>query len=134
MLDGVALDAGIPLDLQCASWQSKAVFSALTEVVRRRGIAPAAADIRFGLDPIGAIATGGQTPPWRAFGPEFAAIIRDTVDRGYRGPFAVADGRAIHNAGGSESQELAYVLAAAVAYLRALETDRVASDGGRPNI
>ena len=41
--------------------------------------------------------------------------------QGYRGPFAVADGRAIHNAGGSEAQELAYVIATALAYLRALD-------------
>jgi methylmalonyl-CoA mutase len=40
---------------------------------------------------------------------------------GFRGPFAVADGRIIHNAGGSNAQELAFALASAVAYLRALE-------------
>ena len=40
---------------------------------------------------------------------------------GFHGPFAVADGRVIHNAGGSEAQELAFALASAVAYLRALE-------------
>ena len=38
------------------------------------------------------------------------------------GPFAVADGRVIHNAGGSDAQELAFALASAVTYLRALET------------
>jgi len=36
-------------------------------------------------------------------------------------PLAAADGRIVHNAGGSEVQELAYTLAVAVAYLRALE-------------
>jgi methylmalonyl-CoA mutase len=40
---------------------------------------------------------------------------------GFNGPFAVADGRVIHDAGGSEVQELAFVLAAGVAYLRAME-------------
>jgi len=39
---------------------------------------------------------------------------------GFRGPFAVADGRVVHNAGGSETQELAYVLSVAVSYLRTL--------------
>ena len=39
----------------------------------------------------------------------------------FGGKLAVADGRIIHNAGGSEAQELAFVLAAALAYLRALE-------------
>jgi methylmalonyl-CoA mutase N-terminal domain/subunit len=33
----------------------------------------------------------------------------------------VADGRLIHDSGGSEVQELAFVLATGVAYLRALE-------------
>ena len=45
---------------------------------------------------------------------------------GFKGPFAVADGRVIHDAGGSEVQELAFVLAAGVAYLRALESAGVA--------
>ena len=45
---------------------------------------------------------------------------------GFKGPFAVADGRVIHDAGGSEAQELAFVLAAGVAYLRALESAGVA--------
>ena len=45
---------------------------------------------------------------------------------GFKGPFAVADGRVIHDAGGSEVQELAFVLAAGVAYLRAMESAGVA--------
>ena len=49
---------------------------------------------------------------------------------GFRGPFAVADGRVIHNAGGSEAQELAFALASAVAYLRALETGGITLDSG----
>jgi methylmalonyl-CoA mutase len=49
-----------------------------------------------------------------------ATIVQFAAD-GFRGPFAVADGRVIHNAGGSEAQELAFALASAVAYLRALE-------------
>src|SRR3954452_8189890 len=40
---------------------------------------------------------------------------------GIKGPLAAADGRVIHDAGGSEVQELAFVLAAGVAYLRAIE-------------
>jgi methylmalonyl-CoA mutase len=40
----------------------------------------------------------------------------------FRGPFAPADGRVIHDAGGSEAQELAFVLATGVEYMRALES------------
>src|SRR5262249_20191265 len=48
------------------------------------------------------------------------------ASQGYKGPFAAADGRVIHNAGGSEAQELAWVLATALAYVRALEASGVA--------
>ena len=51
-------------------------------------------------------------------------MIQDLAGRGFKGPFALADGRVIHDAGGSEAQELAFVLAVAVAYLRALESRR----------
>jgi methylmalonyl-CoA mutase len=55
-------------------------------------------------------------------------VIAELTAKGFRGPFAVADGRLIHNAGGSEAQELAYVLATAVQYLRALEAGGMALD------
>ena len=100
--------------------------------MKRRGIAPAATNIRFGFDPIGAAAVGGGSPlPWSGLEPIFNAVIADLAGQGFRGPFAAADGRVIHNAGGSEAQELAYVLAAAVEYLRALEAGGVALDAAR---
>jgi methylmalonyl-CoA mutase len=58
-------------------------------------------------------------------------MVRELADRGFRGPFAVADGRIIHNAGGSEAQELAFAVASGVAYLRALEARGVALDAAR---
>ncbi len=48
-------------------------------------------------------------------------MVADLASEGFPGPFAVADGRPVHAAGGSEAQELAFVLSTAVAYLRALE-------------
>ena len=51
--------------------------------------------------------------------------------QGFKSPLAAADGRIIHNAGGSEAQELAYTLAVAVAYLRALEGAGIALDAAR---
>ena len=50
---------------------------------------------------------------------------------GFNGPFAVADGRVIHDSGGSEAQELAFVLATGVAYLRALENAGVALENAQ---
>ena len=67
-------------------------------------------------------------PSWRR---DLPRPIADLAAQGFRGPFAVADGRVIHNAGGSEAQELAYVLAVAVAYLRALEAGGIALDAAR---
>ena len=53
------------------------------------------------------------------------------MGRGFKGPFALADGRPVHDAGGSEAQELAFTLAAAVAYLRALEAGGIELDAAR---
>jgi methylmalonyl-CoA mutase len=130
-LDGAHLDAGIALDLDCGG-QSETVGSLVAALVKRRGTAPSATDIRFGIDPIGVAAVrGGSARPWSAHAPSFSAAISDLRAQGFRGPFAVADGRVIHNAGGSEAQELAYVLAVAVAYLRALEAGGIAPADGR---
>ncbi len=49
--------------------------------------------------------------PWSALSQRFAAMVGALAEQGFRGPFAVADGRVIHNAGGSEAQELAFALA-----------------------
>ena len=57
--------------------------------------------------------------------------MSDLASQGFTGPFAVADGRVIHAAGGSEAQELAFALACAVAYLRALEQGGIALDDAR---
>ena len=63
-----------------------------------------------------------------------AGLIRTLADAGFKGPFAVGDGRVIHNAGGSEAQELAYALASAVAYLRALEASGMTLEQAREAI
>ena len=50
-LDGVFLDAGIDLDLDPGP-QSEEVGRLVAALLKRRGIAPAAASIRFGFDPM----------------------------------------------------------------------------------
>jgi methylmalonyl-CoA mutase len=57
--------------------------------------------------------------------------VRALADQGFRGPFAVADGRIIHNAGGSEAQELSFAIASAVTYLRALEAGGIPLSAAR---
>ena len=133
-LAGVHLDAGIDVELDLGPDDCDTAIR-IAALVQSRGIAPGATAIRFGFDPIGAAAAHGGSPlPWRGLAPTFAGAISDLGGQGFRGPFACADGRLIHNAGGSEAQELAYVLAVAVAYLRALEADSGALDAARTMI
>jgi methylmalonyl-CoA mutase len=130
-LADVYLDAGIALDLDLSP-QTKDAGVRIADLVKQRGIDPAATGIRFGFDPIGAAAMAGGSPlSWNALTPIFNAAISDLAAQGFRGPFAPADGRIIHNAGGSEAQELAYALAVAVTYLRALEAGGIALDAAR---
>ena len=126
ILDGIFIDAGIALELQLGT-QSRMAAIHLAEYVKRQGLSPSACDIRFGLDPIGACAVSGSSLyAWPEIVTAVTGAIKGLAEIGFKGPFAVADGRAIHDAGGSEVQELAFVLAAGVAYLRALESAGVA--------
>ena len=130
-LADVHLDAGIGVELDPGP-DGRDTATRLAALVQRGGIAPGATAIRFGFDPIGAAAAhGGSRLPWSGLAPMFNAAISDLSRQGFRGPFACADGRLVHNAGGSEAQELAYVLAVAVAYLRALEASGGALDAAR---
>ena len=125
LLDGIFVDAGISIELQVGP-QSRMAAIHVAEFVKRKGLSPAACDIRFGLDPIGACAVWGSSPySWREIVPAVTGTIKGLSATGFKGPFAVADGRVIHDAGGSEVQELAFVLASGVAYLRALEGEGV---------
>jgi methylmalonyl-CoA mutase len=130
-LDDVYLDAGIALDLDLGA-QSQDGAGLLATLVKARGIDPQDATIHFGFDPLGAAAaTGRSAAPWQDLAPRFAGQIRDLAAQGFTGPFAVADGRPVHAAGGSEAQELGFMLAVAVAYLRALEAGGIALDDAR---
>lgn len=130
VLDDIRLDA-IALELQLSP-QAREAPQRIAELVAARGLAPAALDIRFGIDPIGAMAAFGKARiAWPEMAKEFVIRVRDLAARGFKGPFAVADGRVVHDAGGSEAQELAYMLAVALAYVRALEAEGVPLDAAR---
>jgi methylmalonyl-CoA mutase len=133
LLDGVYLDAvALELDLSAAQKDAAPQLAAL---VKARGLAPAATEIRFGHDPLGALAQAGVSDlAWSELALRFAGHVADLAAAGFKGRFAVADGRVIHNAGGSEAQELAFALAVAVAYLRAFETAGIALSDARQMI
>src|SRR5271166_6027633 len=130
-LEGIDLASGVAFDLDLAPGSNDAARE-IAGLFKRRGAVPAAGNIRFGLDPIGAAAVaGGSALAWAAMSGELAGIVADLADRGFQGPFATADARVVHNAGGSEAQELAYAVAVGVEYLRALEGGSVALDAAR---
>jgi methylmalonyl-CoA mutase len=121
VLDGIYLDAGIAIELQIGP-QSRMAAIHVAEYIKRKGIGPASCNIRFGLDPLGACAVWGSSPySWPEVVPAVTGAIKGLATMGFKGPFAAADGRVVHDAGGSEVQELAFVLACGVAYLRAIE-------------
>lgn len=124
-LSGIMLD-WIHLRLE-AGGQGRQAAAMLIALARRRGHDVAALDLDLGLDPIGAMATTGtRSAQWPVVAGRCAETLAALRDQGFPGRAFLCDGRPAHEAGASEAQELAFVLAAAVAYLRALEA------GGHP--
>ena len=128
VFDSIMLDAGITIDFNLSP-ATRSVIQQFTALVKSRKLAPASIDMRASINPIGGFAASGTSPQtWDILSKSFATMIGELSSQGFRGPFAVADGRIIHNAGGSEAQELAFAVASAVEYLRALESSGVALD------
>jgi methylmalonyl-CoA mutase len=130
--ENVVLDAGISIALNPASWHGDNAVVNLAALIAERGIDPNRVDLRFNYQPLSILAatgTGGNA--WPSIDQWFVKPIRELMSRGFKGPFVLADGGVVHDAGGSEAQELAFTLASAVAYLRALESDGFDLDGAR---
>jgi methylmalonyl-CoA mutase len=130
-LNGVHLDWGVPIELDFGP-PSRQIAGVVANYVKAKGLAPPAVNIRFGFDPLGAMATRGVIPkPWAQLAPAVTTLIAGFVEQGFTGPFFVADGRPVHASGGSEAQELVFALANAVAYFRALEAQGMSLDQAR---
>jgi methylmalonyl-CoA mutase len=130
-LKDIQLDAGVTFDFNLSPATREAVQH-FVELVKNRKLSPASVDLRSSLNPIGGLAATGLSPrPWSELSRSLASAVRDLAAQGFRGPFMVADGRIIHNAGGSEAQELAFALAAAVDCLRALDAGGMPLDAAR---
>lgn len=120
LLKDIYLDADITVELNVGP-ESRMAATYLADYIRTNDIDPAKCNILWGFDPIGATAVWGSSAlNWWEMAPVVTESIKKLAAEGFKGPFAVADGRIIHNAGGSEVQELAYVLSIGTAYLRAL--------------
>lgn len=116
-LAGVVFDAEIPIEIDALDPRAA---SLLADVVERAQADPAATRIAFGVDPFGPGARGAGAG-LRERGSALAAQARELKERGFAGPFFVADARLVHAAGGSEAQELAYALAAALDCVRLMD-------------
>jgi methylmalonyl-CoA mutase len=111
--------AATPIELDVSS-QAEAVIDAA--LARDLTLFRRAKELRIGHDPLGAMALAGSAARrWTEEAAHFARRLAALARDGFAQKLAAADGRVIHNAGGSEAHELAFVLAAALAYLRALE-------------
>ena len=118
VLDAVVLETGLPIELD-VGWAGTSLAAALEKIVKARKISAADLHVHFGLDPLH----------------ENADVIASTALRlkkaGYRAPIIVADARRVHQAGGTEAQELALALASALSSLRALEKSGASLDDAR---
>jgi methylmalonyl-CoA mutase len=134
VLEGVKLDAGIRIDFDQGP-ASLPVLRHFAELVRRQNVRPNAVDVAAGVDPIAAFAVSGATKlSWNELSTDFVSAVLELRDLGFRRSFAAADGRTIHNAGGSEAQELSFAIASAVEYLRAFEKSGVSPNTARDMI
>ncbi len=131
-LSGVMIDM-IPMRLETAPFAGRPIATLMSELVARRKLDPAALAIDFGLDPIGDMARTGQSIlPWPELSQRAGATAKDLHAKGFSAARLLrADGRAVHDASGTEAQELAFVIAVGVAYLRVLEASGFALDEAR---
>jgi len=134
-LDGVMPEL-IALRIETAPFAGRPVSELITGFVADRKRDAATLAIDFGLDPLGDMArTGRALLPWPELSKRAGATAKGLADKGYANArFLRADARPVHEAGGSEAQELAFAIAAGVDYLRLLEAAGFALDDARRRI
>jgi methylmalonyl-CoA mutase len=134
LFDGIFFDAGISIALHPVLGRGNAGENFATLIEKQR-VDPAKVDLRFNYQALSTMAVCGRAPsPWSEMQKPFAKVVGGLMGRGFRGPFVLADGRAVHDAGGSEAQELAFTLSLALAYLRMLEAGHIDLDAARDAI
>lgn len=117
ILNGIRIDA---IDLRVeAGPHGDAAATALAQWIATQPVDPERLRLCFGFDPVGSGAAHGRIDP------DFASRLRQSAaalrEQHFTGPFAEASGIVWHDAGASAAQELAFMLASGVAYLRALD-------------
>ena len=116
VLEGVLTDLA-PVALE-AGWLGPQGARWLSEAAGRGPSAPLA----FHMDPLGAFAATGVSPgPVEAHLAAAALSASELAEPHPGATHWLANGRAVHEAGGTEAQELGVMAAAAIAYVRASE-------------
>ncbi len=125
-LSGVLLD-GIEVRLDAGEGGIE-LASLLAALAERRGHPSGEVAFDFGIDPLGAGLGSGWLP---RFDMRLPDLVADFRRRGFCKRILLCDGRPHHEAGSSEAQELAGVLATGLAYMRLLEAAGHAPAAGR---
>ena len=132
--EGIFFDAGIMIALNPVLGRENAGEN-LADVIEAAKVDPAKVNLHFNYQALSTMAVrGSAATSWTEYEKPFGKVINGLTRRGFKGPFALADGRPVHNSGGSEAQELAFALAVGVAYLRMLEADGIELDVARSAI
>ncbi len=129
LLSGVKLDlAPVALEATGASTTQGVELAALLAAAVA-GRSAAGALVAFNVDPIGALARTGALPASAEEEvAQAASFARDVAGEFPKASALRADSRAVHEAGGTEVQELAYLIAAGAEYVRALMTAGLTAD------
>jgi len=134
VFENIRLDYGIPVIVEDSPHAPRAAAT-IIRLLDSQHIDPSITRIAFGLDPLGLQALHGfAAGSWPEVAKTFAARAKEIHGAGFVAGTVSADARVVHAAGGSETQELAFALAAAVAYLRALVDHGVEIDTARDMI
>src|SRR3954466_10268128 len=86
VFEGIYLDAGVTIDFNVAA-ETRNAAKNFAAVLKKRGIAPAAVDMRASINPLGHLAaTGSEIVPWSKLAPNFAGLVEELAGEGFRGP------------------------------------------------
>jgi len=116
VLDGVVLEAA-PVSLRAGAWAGVAAHW-YRDLLAERGVQGAEPAGSLGIDPIGTLVASGVLP--QGLQPALNEAVSLAASNPPRLRAFVASGAPASDAGASEAQEIGYVLAVGLAYLRAL--------------
>lgn len=104
---------------------SRASVDWIVELMRRKRVDPGRLSLSFGIDPAAIFAGNGSLRmSIEALKASMPPSLAHFFAMGIPAVLLEADGRVIHNAGGTEAQELGMVLASAVSHLRMFQEAR----------